>query len=103
MMISGQNVGHRVWIAKANCLKITDSGDRAACEAGAKDEQKEDSAICTDQKNARKQLSGLTVENQYQPDNAGDIVPVNPCLPLTAGARTGYYRCLSTWRTQKNR
>jgi hypothetical protein len=125
IIIPGQNIGHRgkkycsktallaakacksetrddYWIAKANCLNITDSGDRAECEAEAKDEQKEGRAICKDQQNARKELCGLIGENQYEPDDIGDAVPVNPCFPLVPGAWKGYYRCLSASGMQKS-
>ena len=84
------------WIAKANCLNITDSGDRAECEAEAKEEQKEGKALCKDQQNARKELCGLIGENRYDPDfdtanfvdpdDIGDTVPVNPYFPLVPGA-----------------
>jgi hypothetical protein len=47
------------WIANANCLNITNSGDRAKCDADARDEQKEGKALCKDQQKTRKELCDL--------------------------------------------
>ncbi|MDH3887350.1 MAG: hypothetical protein OEV12_00780 [Gammaproteobacteria bacterium] len=88
MIISGQNIGpseikDACWIATASCLNIIDSGAAAACKAEAKDEQKQGWAIC-------KEACGLTGGNRYDPDDAGDTVPVNHCFPRTPCACTEY-------------
>lgn len=84
------------WIAKAICLNTPDKGDRAECDADAKDDQKEGRFLCKDQFKARKELCSLIGEGQYDPDfdpanfvdpdDIGDTVAVNPYFPLIPGA-----------------
>jgi hypothetical protein len=88
------------WIAKANCLNISDSGERAACDTDAKDDQKEGKLLCKEQKKARNELCDLIGQGQYDPDfdpanfvdpdDIGDTEPVNPYFPLIPGARWVY-------------
>jgi len=84
------------WIAKANCLNVSDDEERVECVADAKEERQEGNALCKAQLSARKELCGLIGEDRYDPDfnpanfvnpdNIGDNVAVNPYLPLIPGA-----------------
>ncbi|UCC56953.1 MAG: hypothetical protein JSU75_04210 [Gammaproteobacteria bacterium] len=88
------------WIAQAICINVSDDGDRAECEADAREAKEEDKELCSEQRDARMELCSLVGEERYDPDfdptsfvdpdAIGDTVAANPYFPLIPGTTWVY-------------
>ncbi len=83
------------WIARGNCLNISDAGDRKACVVEASVARNEGQELCEEQYDARLELCDSLGEDRYEPDfspsrfvnplEIGKSVSPNPFFPLVAG------------------
>lgn len=82
----------------ANCMNISDWGERLECYEEAMGVRGEERRYCRDVKEARKDACELLGENRYdpdplldpaiefvQPDDVGDVYDVNPYVSVEAG------------------
>lgn len=91
----GNDVKDDFWLAKGNCINVTDDEERYECYLDAKTEKREGFALCGDQKEAREDVCEALGEARYDPviipDNfvnplqIGNTVAANTFMPLLKG------------------
>ena len=92
--------GDAVWIARGNCLNLSDPEAREECEIEAKASQIEGWKSCVDQFEARLQVCASLGEAPYDPQitsadfvnpsEIGHTITPNPYFPLTPGVTRIY-------------
>jgi len=88
------------WIAKANCINVSDREERKECREEARIARKESREECRDQFEARLELCDAVGEGRYDPDfdpdhfvdprQIGSMVMANPWFPLVEGNKWVY-------------
>jgi hypothetical protein len=83
------------WIAKGNCINVSNNGARNQCNKAADAELEEGLDLCGEQFQARVDVCGLVGEARFDPDfdpadfvdpaEIGDTVAPNPYFPLVVG------------------
>lgn len=91
----GHDVLDDFFIAKGNCVNLSDPFDRDECRGDARATRQEDRELCGEQYKARLDVCDLLGENRYDPQIVpedfvdplaiGDSVAENPYLPLIPG------------------
>lgn len=89
-----------LWIARGNCINLSDDRDRRDCRGEARAERRDARALCREQLAARRELCTALGEDRYDPEfdpadfvdprEIGDTVEPNPYFPLIPGTRWVY-------------
>lgn len=88
------------WIARGNCINVSDDAEREECNADAQVARHDGPGLCQDQYRVRLVLCDLVGEDRYDPefdpvqfvdpDEIGVSVEPNPYFPLIRGTRWVY-------------